>query len=121
VQRLVDFEPTPRLSDTVGEIVYVDNGIYMSEVPGRAGASRRAAQAALESCGLPIHDVVEECDSIVCLGLQFEGDRVTSCGDLSLALVVWRSARSAPWTLHVCVSLEAPVSLGLPVMLHVLH
>lgn len=74
---LFDFRPVPCLSSEAGHIVYVDNGIVLSGVSGLAGETRRLAQLALESYGLPVHDIVEETQSVQALGLQFEKDRVT--------------------------------------------
>ena len=77
VHKVFDFEPTPNLAQGVGQRIYVDNAIYLSPEGGRSSAARRAAQAALESCSLPIHDIVEEVSSLTTLRLQFESDRVS--------------------------------------------
>ncbi len=55
VRQLFDLHPALSLKEAVGQIIYVDNGIYVSSVPGLSSSARRASQAALQSCSLPVH------------------------------------------------------------------
>ena len=59
--------------DDTGVVVYADNGIFMSCKPGVPEASQRAAQKALESYGLTVHNIVPESDHVVGLGLELSG------------------------------------------------
>jgi hypothetical protein len=56
---LIDFQSAPYLKNTVGQVVYVDNGIYRSSAPGLSSAARRAAQAALSVRGVLCARILE--------------------------------------------------------------
>jgi len=73
---VVDFCPVPDVQSGVGQIIYVDNGIYLSAKKGAAGAAQIAAQAALEKYGLPIHDIEPETDSLAVLGWEMNASGV---------------------------------------------
>lgn len=71
-QFLVDFKPPPDLSNQVGGLVYVDNGVFASCIPGFSGDAQGTAAAVLVEAGLPVHEITEEESSLVTLGLASE-------------------------------------------------
>ena len=71
---LFDFHPVSSCDAESGQIVYVDNGIFCSTVPGVAMADQSKAADVLRAHGLPIHDVTTESSELESLGLALHSD-----------------------------------------------
>ena len=75
-QILMDFRPVPDLCRGIGQIIYVDNSVFLSTVPGAVDGARVAAEEALTRAGLPVHEIQGECSSLSTLGWQFDKHRI---------------------------------------------
>ncbi len=67
---LLDFRPVTCLTSRAGHVICIDDGVSLSGTLGLSQDARMAAQRAVESHGLPTHDVVEEVDHTQAVGLR---------------------------------------------------
>ena len=77
---LFDFAPPPSFAGepSCAQILYVDNGIFMSCTRGVSETARAQAEAALNAYSLPVHEITHESHEVETLGLRFEAGQCSS-------------------------------------------
>jgi hypothetical protein len=75
----VDRAPAPALGkDECGRIVYVDNEVFIGRSRQAVDRDLGVAARALGGIGLPIHEVEASTQTMVALGLELDGVRMTA-------------------------------------------
>ena len=78
-QELTDRRPAPQMSLAKPiSLIYIDNELFISYVGSSAKKSRQTAQTALETQGLPFHEVCDNQRLIEAIGLELDGLRHTA-------------------------------------------
>jgi hypothetical protein len=71
---LVDRQPAPLFSNVSPlKLIYIDNELFVSPVPGESSSSRKHVHNALSKHGLPFHEIEDEKRLITIIGIELDG------------------------------------------------